>query len=59
MEKRARQNIAGNIEIRRPQISDEGAQIRGPKAKPILGGMVRMCCPTELRAQELTRKEKR
>jgi hypothetical protein len=36
IEKSPRQNIAGSIEIRRPHISDIGAQQIGPNAKPRL-----------------------
>jgi hypothetical protein len=36
MEKIPKTNIAGNIDIRRPHISDTGAQQIGPNAKPRL-----------------------
>jgi hypothetical protein len=36
IENRPRQNMAGNIDSFLPQISDMGAQHRGPKAKPTL-----------------------
>ena len=36
IEKRARQNIAGRMLTLRPQTSEIGAQIMGPKTKPRL-----------------------
>jgi hypothetical protein len=36
IEKSPRQNIAGSIDIRRPHISETGAQRIGPNAKPRL-----------------------
>ena len=36
IEKSPRQNIAGSIDIRRPQISEMGAHSIGPKANPRL-----------------------
>lgn len=45
MENSARQNIAGKIDNRRPQISEHGAHTNGPRANPMLESTVSESSP--------------